>query len=915
MLSAELIGSMLSIGGSPANDVIEVLPGAAAGQVVVNGVPGTPDGTAFDGVESIEVSTGGGDDRVVLGDGVTLGNGVFDGGAGFDELDLSAFTSAVQAELTNGAGSATGTGGVVGVERVTGGDAGNMILGGDTIDLSGATDALVINLRSHTLRMGDTRMELGGEVAHVIGGPLADRITGNNDANFIDGGPGDDRVNGGNGDDELHGGDGNDTLIGGRGNDLMLGEAGNDTLIGGGDNDTLDGGDNDDRVRGGAGDDAVIASLGNDDLNAGGGRFDAISFLGASSAVSVDLGHNSAQGEGFQARVRGFEDVIGSPFNDTMTGSNHGELMDGEGGNDVIEGGGGDDVLMGGVGNDVLNGGLGADQLLGGLGVDQLLADLFDTVVNQGDSGPLTDIRTVTGIDNNLNFADYGAALTELLRLAPAAFPGDGSGDQMMGPDTDPARPNARDISNDMSDQDGTTELNDHNLTDWVWQWGQFVDHDIDLSNAGSEAANILVTDLADVLFPVIPFDRVPAAPGTGTDAGNPRQALNEITSFIDASNVYGSDAVRAAALRTFEGGHLKETADGLMPFNVEGLPNADATGLPANQLFLAGDVRANEQLGLTVVQTLMVREHNRLADIIAADPNVAQHAADAQLDVDEYIYQTARKIIGGVEQAITYNEFLPALLGAGAIPDYTGYDPSVNPGIATEFATALYRVGHSMLSSDMHMMNEDGSLAGLLALRDAFFNPSFLTGDPANVDALLAGLADQSMEAIDTHVVDDVRNFLFGPPGAGGMDLAALNIQRGRDLGLSDYNTVRVAYGLDPVQTFADISSNPVVQEALQLLYGDVNNIDLWVGALAEDHLPSSNVGELIQTALVDQFTRLRDGDRFFYLNDPDFQNPDIQAVINTAYGTPDIGSIRLSNVIMANTSLDAMRPNVFLT
>src|SRR5262249_59512559 len=122
--------------------------------------------------------------------------------------------------------------------------------------------------------------------------------------------------------------------------------------------------------------------------------------------------------------------------------------------------------------------------------------------------------------------------------------------------------------------------------------------------------------------------------------------------------------------------------------------------------------------------------------------------------------------------------------------------------------------------------------------LADSFFNPPLMANDH-DMENLLKGLASQPAEEIDTRLVDGVRNFLFGPPGAGGFDLASLNIQRGRDHGLSDYNTTRVAFGLAPVTTFAQITSNKTVQQELKWLYGTVNNIDLWVGALAEDHVP----------------------------------------------------------------------------
>jgi len=145
------------------------------------------------------------------------------------------------------------------------------------------------------------------------------------------------------------------------------------------------------------------------------------------------------------------------------------------------------------------------------------------------------------------------------------------------------------------------------------------------------------------------------------------------------------------------------------------------------------------------------------------------------------------------------------------------------------------------------------------------------------------------------------MRNFLFGPPGAGGLDLVALNIQRGRDHGLSDYNSTRVAYGLKAVTLFSEITSDIELQAKLATLYVNVNSIDLWVGLLAEDHLPGASVGELASKIITDQFERLRNGDRFWYQNI--FNGLELSQLQRTS----------LSGVIQANTNVKGLQSNVF--
>lgn len=133
-------------------------------------------------------------------------------------------------------------------------------------------------------------------------------------------------------------------------------------------------------------------------------------------------------------------------------------------------------------------------------------------------------------------------------------------------------------------------------------------------------------------------------------------------------------------------------------------------------------------------------------------------------------------------------------------------------------------------------------------------------------IEPLLRGLAAQACQRIDTELVDDVRNFLFGPPGSGGFDLASLNIQRGRDHGLPLYNAVRASMGLTPAASFADVTSDSITQARLAEVYASPDEMDVWTGGLAEDAVNGGHVGELMFTVMKQQFEWLRDGDRYWY-------------------------------------------------
>lgn len=505
--------------------------------------------------------------------------------------------------------------------------------------------------------------------------------------------------------------------------------------------------------------------------------------------------------------------------------------------------------------------------------------------------------RTIDGSGNNMSNPTWGAVDVQLQRLGPTTY-ADGVSEPRGGWSS--TLPSARAVSNACAAQSGSI-LNNRNLSDWVWQWGQFLDHDLDLTDGASpaEAFNVAVP-LGDPFFDpgntgtqVIGLNRSAYDPSTGTGVGNPRQQVNQITSWIDASNVYGSDTTRANALRTMSGGKLATSSGNLLPFNTSGLPNAPST---SSSFFLAGDVRANEQNGLTAAHTLFVREHNRIADMIeAANPGAFS---------DEQIYQQARKVVGAEMQIITYNEFLPALLGSSAISPYAGYNSGVDGTVANEFANAAYRIGHTMLSPTLLRRDNNGNPIGDgdIALLDAFFQPGEISDH--GIEPLLKGLAMQQMQEIDSKVVDDVRNFLFGPPGAGGFDLASLNMQRGRDHGLPSYNEARLAMGLSAAVDWDDVTGGDLVAAAaLASVYASVDDIDLWMGGLCEPHMPGSSVGELFTAILVDQFERVRDGDRFWWENDSFFDTFDLF----------DLDDLRLSDVIMWNTNITNLQSNVF--
>lgn len=387
----------------------------------------------------------------------------------------------------------------------------------------------------------------------------------------------------------------------------------------------------------------------------------------------------------------------------------------------------------------------------------------------------------------------------------------------------------------------------------WIF-WGQFIDHDIDLTpeQEASESAEFLKGSYGE------PFSITRSEFIDGTE---PREQPNVITPEIDGSQVYGSTLEKQAELRSFEGGKLRVTEN---PDGPDLLPINEETGQ-----FEAGDVRAGENTGLTTLHTTFANEHNYWADYLAN-----QHPDWS----DEQLFQQARQIVSAEIQKITYTEFLPSLIGD--LPEYTGFNLSLEgTAITTEFSTAAFRFGHTAIPENFTFVNEDGSTASeSTPLFENFFNPDVIINE--GTGSILRGLVEEKSQSIDAYVVDSLNQLLFTPDGIVGFSLPERNILRGEDHGLDTYLNVKAQLGLLGTITpealaelsastdFSSITSDPEIQARLAEVYPTLGDVHLWTGIISEDHLPELAIGETGQNILVEQFTRLRDSDPYFYLN-----------------------------------------------
>jgi len=392
------------------------------------------------------------------------------------------------------------------------------------------------------------------------------------------------------------------------------------------------------------------------------------------------------------------------------------------------------------------------------------------------------------------------------------------------------------------------------------------------------------------------------------------RQQFNGITGFLDNSNVYGSNAARQTLLRA--------GVNGLMAVN----PNFPAVpGIippfgPGGSL-VAGDLRVEEQPGLTTIHNLFFREHNRLArEILAASPLLG----------DEVIFQTARRLVNAQWQHIVFHEWLPFVLGEGVFGQFgiqlpmntsesTTYDPFLDPSIVHAFATAAFRFGHSLIQGAFELNNPfapQSAITGPFQLCNNFANSDiFLGGNAAGAEYILTGLINQPMQSFDRFITTNLTNHLFPQPqnlGSFGQDLMARNIQRGRDHGLPGYTAYRAFCGLSPINSFCSFDRPSDISVAnfalLANIYSSPADIDLWVGGTAENFVQGGMVGATFACLIGEQFRRLLFGDRFFFTHAG-------QAGSYTAAQRVILRTRTLRDVICLNSPVTSVREDALLT
>ncbi|KAM4694406.1 thyroid peroxidase, partial [Discoglossus pictus] len=556
--------------------------------------------------------------------------------------------------------------------------------------------------------------------------------------------------------------------------------------------------------------------------------------------------------------------------------------------------------------------------------------------------------RPITGVCNNRNHPVWGATNTPLARWLPPQYEdgfsepkGWNSGFLYNGFHL----PQVRDVTKQIIHASNKASKEDNLYSHIIIEWGQYIDHDIAFTPQSISKVSIKgevdcrsTCENQNPCYPIkvsandtlsqggcIPFYRSSSACGTGNQGvlfgnlspANPREQINGLTSFIDASTVYGSTEAIQHNLKNLSSEGLLQVNEKYSDHGRAYMPFVDDTPSPCVQdpavdkterieCFFAGESRSNEVISLAAIHTLWLREHNRLAKALKAlNPHWNS----------ETVYQEARKIVGALHQIITIRDYIPKILGQSAfekyIGQYQGYDEKVNPSISNIFTTAAFRFGHATIPPMVHRLNsqyEDHPLYPNLLLNEVFFRPWRIVKE-GGLDPLIRGLLGKSakLQTQQEMVNEELTENLLVLSSNGSMDLSSLNLQRGRDHGLPGYNDWREFCGLPRLKTPADmattISDQNLIRKIIHL-YGDPDNIDVWLGGLAEDFLPGARTGPLFACLIGKQMKALQDGDWFWYENSQVF----------TKSQRDELHKHSLSRVICDNTGLTDVPADAFL-
>ena len=284
----------------------------------------------------------------------------------------------------------------------------------------------------------------------------------------------------------------------------------------------------------------------------------------------------------------------------------------------------------------------------------------------------------------------------------------------------------------------------------------------------------------------------------------------------------------------------------------------------------------------------------------------------------DNQIYNHARRILTAEMQNLVFGEFAQLLLGPDIAPKFedgfTEYRAGDDPSILIEVSAAVFRFGHSTVNGFFEQRDPlNGSLIDGYLLRTSNNNVSIYSNNPdVGMTSIAKGMTLQPAQKFDRFMTQELTNFLYATQATGfsfGSDLAARNIQRGRDVGLRgwaayrDFCTNQAPASWD--QRPDDISDGN--WQKLKSLYTNVQDIDLFTGCLAEEPVNGGILGRTPAGILSKQFQWLRDGDRYFFTH-----GGGVGMRLNLTQISA-VKKVRMFDIVCLNTNISQLQKKAF--
>ncbi|XP_055382473.1 peroxidase [Condylostylus longicornis] len=405
-------------------------------------------------------------------------------------------------------------------------------------------------------------------------------------------------------------------------------------------------------------------------------------------------------------------------------------------------------------------------------------------------------------------------------------------------------------------------------------------------------------------------------------------EQLNEAVGGLDLSQLYGIPNSESQ-MRLYKNGKLKSSMpkSARLPFLPKAVNSEKYCVENSSECFMAGDSRVNNNPFATMIYTLFLRSHNRIARKLKGKyPNWS----------DNQLYLESKKINIAMYREIIYNEWIPATLGENIAQQINEeplkYFHDINQfGTSNEFGIAAIRFYFSMMPNVLYEqikpfgrkleetniidvgISSDGPLTKLFSLKDQFYSSNF-TGNPQKMNSAFSAMLIQKAMKMDSKYSESMSKYYLQTKSSSnkvnGLDSLAWDIQRNRDHGLQPYVKYLEKCENTKITTWGDLAQYIDSEniEKLKLVYKNLENIDLIIGGISENPKRDSAVGPTFTCILAEQFSNTR---QLHY----NLQNRNLESIENMYdNNNKQFGSWTAAKLLCDTTALKSVPKNIFM-